>query len=438
MKGESSAGIYGDESKIVNETANGKITIEEKTSAGMYAKNAVAENNEDATITVKKESSAGMYLDVDKANITANGTNKGTITLDTGATKSAGILAKLTAPADKVLTVTNEGDINVNGGTATEPSVAISAENSTSTVGNLLVENKKNINLVSEKSIGLFLNKSKAINETAGNINVKGKDATGVYAKDTADFENKGTITVEAPLNEKAVGIFATGTGTKVVNSKDIKVLSGNSVGIFGEKSATVQNAGNIELGTIGSTLKGLIGIFGESKATAEAVKIENLGGTINVNTESSAGMYANNTSGNIANVTLENTGTINVNGKKSAGIYAPKSTVSKVGEINLTKDADGASAVYIEDGGKVTAAETAVINLGTANQNRVAYYVKNASSNVEGTNIGKIMGYGVGLYLQGTATSKAALNTNTATLDYTANGATGDGNNRSLFSRRY
>ncbi|MBF1201316.1 MAG: autotransporter-associated N-terminal domain-containing protein [Fusobacterium periodonticum] len=428
MKGESSAGIYGDESKIVNETVNGKITIEEKTSAGMYAKNAVAENNENATITVKKESSAGMYLDVDKANITANGTNKGTITLDTGATKSAGILAKLTAPADKVLTVTNEGDINVNGGTATEPSVAISAENSTSTVGNLLVENKKNINLVSEKSIGLFLNKSKAINETTGNINVKGKDATGVYAKDTADFENKGTITVEAPLNEKAVGIFATGTGTKVVNSKDIKVLSGNSVGIFGEKSATVQNAGNIELGTIGSTLKGLIGIFGESKATAEAVKIENLGGTINVNTESSAGMYANNTSGNIANVTLENTGTINVNGKKSAGIYAPKSTVSKVGEINLTKDADGASAVYIEDGGKVTAAETAVINLGTANQNRVAYYVKNASSNVEGTNIGKIMGYGVGLYLQGAATSKAALNANTATLDYTANGATGNG----------
>ncbi|ATV64939.1 autotransporter-associated N-terminal domain-containing protein [Fusobacterium pseudoperiodonticum] len=428
MKGESSAGIYGDESKIVNETVNGKITIEEKASAGMYAKNAVAENNEDATITVKKESSAGMYLDVDKANITANGTNKGTITLDTGATKSAGILAKLTAPADKVLTVTNEGDINVNGGTATNPSVAISAVNSTSTVGNLLVENKKNINLASEKSIGIFLDKSKSINESTGNINVKGKESTGVFAKNTADFENKGTITVEAPTNEKAVGIFATGTGTKVVNSKDIKVLSGNSVGIFGEKSATVQNAGNIELGTIGSTLKGLIGMFGQSKATAEAVKIENLGGTINVNTESSAGMYANNTSGNIANVTLENTGTINVNGKKSAGIYAPKSTVSKVGEINLIKDADGASAVYIEDGGKVTAAETAVINLGTANQNRVAYYVKNASSNVEGTNIGKIMGYGVGLYLQGAATSKAALNANTATLDYTANGATGDG----------
>ena len=431
MKGKSSAAMYGDESKLVNETANGKITVEEESSAAMYAKNAEALNDKDATITVKKESSAGMYLDVDKASITANGTNKGTITLDTGATKSAGILAKLTAPADKVLTVTNEGDINVNGGTATEPSVAISAVNSTSTVGNLLVENKKNINLASEKSIGIFLDKSKSINESTGNINVKGKESTGVFAKNTADFKNKGTITVEAPTNEKAVGIFATGIGTKVVNNKDIKVLSGNSVGIFGEKSATVQNAGNIELGTIGSTLKGLIGMFGQSKATAETVKIENLGGTININTESSAGMYADNTSGNIANVTLENTGTINVNGKKSAGIYAPKSTVSKVGEINLkdSVDSNGSSAVYISEGGKVADTASAVINLGTANQNRVAYYVNGKDSVLAGANIGKVVGYGVGVYLKGNSiTDKTKIDGNTPELDYTLHGATGDG----------
>ena len=434
MEKEGSAAMYGDESRITNKkdgTAVGTIIVKEKASAAMYAKNTDAINDEGAKITVENEGSAGMYIDVDKANITANGTNKGTITLakdTTEAKSSAGILAKLGASADKVTTITNEGEINVNGGDATKPSVAISAENLTGTVDNLLVKNKGNINLNSEKSIGVFLNKSKAINETGGNINVKGEDATGVFAKDTADFENKGTITVEAPLNEKAVGIFATGTGTKVVNSKDIKVLSGNSVGIFGEKSATVQNAGNIELGTIGSTLKGLIGMFGQSSNASEPVKIENLGGTINVNTESSAGMYADNSSGTVSNVTLENTGTINVKGKKSAGIYAPKSTVSKVGKVKLDNDADGASAVYIEDGGVVTAAETAVINLGTANQNRVAYYVKNANSNVKGTNIGKITGYGVGVYLQGTAASQATLDSNTAPLDYTRNGATGNG----------
>ena len=436
MEKEGSAAMYGDESKITNKkdgTAVGKIIIEGKDSAAMYAKNTDATNDEGAEITVKNEGSAGMYIDVDKANITANGTNKGTITLDTGAKGSAGILAKLGTSANQVTTITNEGEINVNGGDAAKPSVAISAENLTGTVGNLLVENKKIINLNSEKSIGLFLNNSKAINEIDGNINVKEKDATGVFAKNKADFENKGTITVEAPTNKKAVGIFATDEDTKVVNSKDIKVLSANSVGMFGKVKATVQNKGTIDLGTAGSNLTGLIGMFGQSSNASEPVKIENLGGTINVNTESSAGMYADNSSGTVSNVTLENTGTININRKKSAGIYAPKSTVSKVGKVNLDNVANGASAVYIEDGGVVTAAETAEINLGTENQNRVAYYVKNAGSNVKGTSIGKITGYGVGVYLQGTAAapgvtaSQATLDSNTATLDYTT-GATGNG----------
>ena len=436
MEKEGSAAMYGDESKITNKkdgTAVGKIIIEGKDSAAMYAKNTDATNDEGAEITVKNEGSAGMYIDVDKANITANGTNKGTITLDTGAKGSAGILAKLGTSANQVTTITNEGEINVNGGDAAKPSVAISAENLTGTVGNLLVENKKIINLNSEKSIGLFLNNSKAINEIDGNINVKEKDATGVFAKNKADFENKGTITVEAPTNKKAVGIFATDEDTKVVNSKDIKVLSANSVGMFGKVKATVQNKGTIDLGTAGSSLTGLIGMFGQSSNASEPVKIENLGGIINVNTKSSAGMYADNSSGTVSNVTLENTGTINVKKEKSAGIYAPKSTVSKVGKVNLDDVADGASAVYIEDGGVVTAAETAEINLGTANQNRVAYYVKNAGSNVKGTSIGKITGYGVGVYLQGTAAapgvtaSQATLDSNTATLDYTT-GATGNG----------
>ena len=440
MEKEGSAAMYGDESKITNKkdgTAIGKIIIKGKDSAAMYAKNTDAINDTGAEITVKNEGSAGMYIDTDKANITANGTNKGTITLgkdnNTEAKSSAGILAKLGTLADKVTTITNEGEINVNGGDAAKPSVAISAENLTGTVGNLLVENKKNINLNSEKSIGLFLNNSKAVNETDGNINVKEKDATGVFAKNKADFENKGTITVEAPTSKKAVGIFATDEDTKVVNSKDIKVLSAKSVGMFGKVKATVQNKGTIELGTAGSNLTGLIGMFGQSSNASEPVKIENLGGTINVNTESSAGMYADNSSGTVSNVTLENTGTINVNRKKSAGIYAPKSTVSKVGKVNLDNVANGASAVYIEDGGVVTAAETAEINLGTANQNRVAYYVKNVGSNVKGTNIGKITGYGVGVYLQGTAAapgvtaSQATLDSNTATLDYTT-GATGNG----------
>ena len=46
--------------------------------------------------------------------------------------------------------------------------------------------------------------------------------------------------------------------------------------------------------------------------------------------------MYAENKTGNLADVDLHNAGTININSQSSAGIYAPKSTVSKVGTIKL------------------------------------------------------------------------------------------------------
>ena len=486
MKEKSSAAMYGDESKLVNTTTTGKLTIEKESSAAMYAKNADALNDTGAEITVKDKTSAGMYFELNKANLAINGTNKGEITLTNTANKSVGMFAKNASPADKVMNLTNEGTINVNATSTTDSSVAMMAENTLAT-DKLELDNKKNINLSGEKAIGMLLINATGNNTgSSANINVINKNATGVFAKAGSKFKNisgaKITIDTSANNNNQAVGVFADGIGTvaensstiegisknavgmfsqdkanvtnknsitmnkeksvamfakdedsKAINEANIKILGDNSVGMFGKVKATVQNKGTIDLGTAGSNLTGLIGMFGQSSNASEPVKIENLDGTINVNTESSAGMYADNSSGTVSNVTLENTGTINVNRKKSAGIYAPKSTVSKVGKVKLANDANGASAVYIEDGGVVTAAETAEINLGTANQNRVAYYVKNAASNVKGTNIGKITGYGVGVYLQGTAAapgitaSQATLDSNTATLDYTT-GATGNG----------
>ena len=139
--------------------------------------------------------------------------------------------------------------------------------------------------------------------------------------------------------------------------------------------------------------------------------------------------MYAKNDASNITDVDLENTGDININSQESAGIYAPKSNISKVGTITL-KDStvsNGSSAVYVSNGGKVADTASAKINLGTVNQNRVAYYVNGKDSALAGANIGKITGYGVGVYLQGTSGDKATLDSNTSKLDYTAQGS-GDG----------
>ena len=130
--------------------------------------------------------------------------------------------------------------------------------------------------------------------------------------------------------------------------------------------------------------------------------------------------MYAENKTGNLANVDLHNAGTININSKSSAGIYAPKSTVSKVGAINLkdSVDSNGSSAVYISEGGKVADTASAEINLGKVNQNRVAYYVNGKDSVLAGANIGKVVGYGVGVYLKGNSiTDKAKIDGNTPKL---------------------
>ena len=171
--------------------------------------------------------------------------------------------------------------------------------------------------------------------------------------------------------------------------------------------------------------------MFGQAES-GKTASVKNTG-TININTKKSVGMYAKNDSANtVTAVNLHNTGTININNAESAGIYAPNATISKVGKINLEDStaSNGSSAVYISKGGKVSDTTTGEISLGTKNQNRVAYYVNGANSVLAGTNIGKITGYGVGVYLQGNSkTDVAKINASTPKLDYTAaTGANGNG----------
>lgn len=59
--------------------------------------------------------------------------------------------------------------------------------------------------------------------------------------------------------------------------------------------------------------------------------------------------------------------------------------------------------ATYISGGAKIADTSTAEINLGTSGKN-IAYYVKNKDTSLGTTaaHLGKITGYGVGVYLEG------------------------------------
>ncbi|MDC7954276.1 autotransporter-associated N-terminal domain-containing protein [Fusobacterium simiae] len=445
--GKKSAGIYvkldkaaGGTISGTNEGANAVITMANEGSAGMLGevKSTVTASSGTLTLTnqnnivINSKESVGMMLTNDATNVSKDNVkaiNKGTIDLNSSSTNkdNIGILA------NKRATGINEKNINVN----SKSSVGMLAKEGSSIQNNTT---SGIINLKNEAGIGMLAdgkdtnnNISTAINNARIVATSAGTKSLGMLAQNYGKVENAKTIEI---LAQEGVGIFVSETGTgKNLSGGTITLENKEAVGMFAKNNGsthTAENAGIITLGKADKTTTqtSLIGMFAQAEA-GKTASVKNTG-TINVNTKASVGMYAKNDASNMTDVDLQNTGTINVNNTGSAGIYAPKANISKVGKINLENSThtNGSSAVYVSDGGKVSDTASAEISLGTVNQNRVAYYVNGANSSLSGANIGKIIGYGVGVYLQGNSSSdKAKIDNNTPTLNYKAvSGATGDG----------
>ena len=471
LKKDGNVGIYSN-SNIGEVINKGTITAIGTASAGISVKledtignkNVAGKNT--GTIEIKGTKSAAMLGLIDSKTTVANSKlaleNSGEIKI--GTNESVGMMAtnnSATIAKDKV-TATNKngGIIKLESTTATddknigilangkatgvnEGTIQVKTLESVGMLGQAASEviNRNTINLIAEKGIGMLAEGKNSKNEVStavnnGKINIisTAKKSIGMLAQNEGDVKNKKEIGISA---EEGVGIFVseTGTGENVGPNGTIDLLATKSVGVFAKNNGntyTAKNSGTINLGkTDGTTTdESLIGMFAQSEASKSS-SVKNTG-TIDINTKKSVGMYANNDDKNtVGDVDLHNAGTININNKSSAGIYAPKATVSKVGTIKFkdTDKSDGSSAVYISKGGKVSDTASATINLGTVNQNRVAYYVNGAGSALAGANIGKISGYGVGVYLQGDATvGRAEIDKNTPTLDFTTGNDAGDG----------
>ena len=470
LKKEKSVGIYSD-SNIGTVINKGTITAIGTASAGISVKledtignkNVAAKNT--GKIIIKGTKSAGMLGLMDAATTVATSkldlenigeinintkeavgmmvtNNSATIAKDkvTATNKTGGVInLESTNAGDKknIGILANEKATGINEGT-----VQVKTLESVGMLGQAASEviNRNTINLIAEKGIGMLAEGKNSNNEvsTATNnakiaITSTAKKSIGMYAKDSGDVKNNKEIEV---LAENGVGIFVSDTGKGENTAPNGKILLNNkeTVGIFAQNNGagyTAQNAGKIILGKEDGTSanESLIGMFAQSE-TGKKSSVKNTG-TIDINTKKSVGMYAKNDATNVGDVDLHNDGTININNTGSAGIYAPKATVSKVGTIKFkdTDKSDGSSAVYISKGGKVSDTSTATIDLGKTNQNRVAYYVNGAGSALAGANIGKISGYGVGVYLQGDATvGTAEIDKNTPTLDFTTGNDAGNG----------
>ena len=279
-----------------------------------------------------------------------------------------------------------------------------------------------------DNGVGIYTNKSTGKN--SGTITMETIQSVGIFSENNSSAENTGKIETK---KEKSAGIYAkdsnvtqSGTGTN-----GIYTAKESSAGIFSEitldsitnttiadDEKTVTNTGYIKISGENSA-----GIFGKLNANTDKKLLINNSGEIEVVNKNSAGIFADNllTTSPVDKLVINNTGgTINLKNIESVGIFAPKSTVSGVGTITLDNAANKSIGVYAEKGSAITT-NGAKINLGKgADQNRVAYYVKNENTALTGTNIGEISGYGVGVYLEGTSTSDIAkLNGSSTPLNY-------------------
>ena len=328
-----------------------------------------------------------------------------------------------TKEAKKIITNTNVGLIATKGtGTGAASSTAKNAGIYTST---------------RDSALAIYTDESTGENTATGTITMQNKTSVGMLGQNSSTLKNAGRIEIQ---KGSSAGIY--GKDSNITNSgllasnKGIYAKGTESVGIYSYLTSatttadkTVINSGAIKME--GSSNQKSAAIYSKLDTTATKKLTTTNSGTITVEQKSSVGIFAENGTTTVANSVITNTGTINMNNEKSVGIYAPKSTVTKVGKINLADAADGSTAVYISGEGKITDTSDAEISLGTKNQNRVAYYIKgqNTTLGSAATTIGKVTGYGVGVYLEGSTGNIAKINGSTSKLDYTAaTGATGNG----------
>ena len=258
-------------------------------------------------------------------------------------------------------------------------------------------------------------------------------DGANPPAGNGSTAENKGAIVSNRENN--GIGIYAKDGGSKAINDGTITMMGKEAAGMYGEDITTFENkAGkSIEVKEEKS-----VGMY--AKATGNNTLTVKNDGKITTNEQKSVGLYLNNAttpptvSANpaAAKLTASNKEIEIKGGTESIGIYAPAATVSTVGKVTMADGVTKSIAVYLSKGAQATTAATDEIDLGKSTKN-IAYFIKNKDTGFGTSSVlGKVFGYGVGVYLEGDTTLSppdvAKLTAASPDLNFKQGTATGDG----------
>ena len=255
-------------------------------------------------------------------------------------------------------------------------------------------------------------------------------DGANPPAGNGSTAENKGAIVSNRTNN--GIGIYAKDGGSKAINDGTITMMGKAAAGMYGEDITTFENKAGKSIEVKEETSVGMY-----AKVTGNNTLTVKNDGKIITNKLKSVGLYLNNattlpagsTNPAAAKLTASNNEIEIKGGTESIGIYAPASTVSKVGKVTMADAVTKSIAVYLSKGAQATTASTDEIDLGKSGKN-IAYFIKNKDTGFgTSTVIGKVSGYGVGVYLEGTsAIDKAELTATSPALNFTTGNDSGNG----------
>ena len=357
------------------------------------------------TISVEKDGTANS----DSVGIySANGsevTNEGTV--DVSGNNGIGILGmayRTDASNNPILnefgtaalgqgkaTVLNKGQISLDGTNVN--GIYIKNNNASATRATAVGTNDTIgvITLTGDSSTGM--SGDKATLENKGTININGQKSVGMFAKNSSELINSGTINLATGLseNEPNIGIYAKDVDTTVTNSKDI-IGGNNTYGIYG-KTVSLTGTGKIELGDAS------VGIFSDAEYTSTpAVATIDLanGSKLKVGAKESVGVFATGKNQNISSK-----GDIEVGDTSFAFVVRGTGTTLKTDNTNGVTLGNDATFIYSNDTTGNIENKTALTATGSKNY---GIYAAGTATNLANMNFGTGVG-NVGMYSIGGGT---------------------------------
>ena len=288
-------------------------------------------------------------------------------------------------------TVLNKGQVSLDGANAT--GIYIKNNNASATRATAVGTNDTTgvITLTGDSSTGM--SGDKATLENKGTININGQKSVGMFAKNSSELINSGTINLATGLseNEPNIGIYAKDVDTTVTNSKDI-IGGNNTYGIYG-KTVSLTGTGKIELGDAS------VGIFSDAEYTSTpAVATIDLanGSKLKVGAKESVGVFATGKNQNISSK-----GDIEVGDTSFAFVVRGTGTTLKTDNTNGVTLGNDATFIYSNDTTGNIENKTALTATGSKNY---GIYAAGTATNLADMNFGTGVG-NVGMYSIGGGT---------------------------------